>query len=98
MVGIGRRDTIGTIEVWKRILLRTHFCLLDSPFDIADRFQVLVNPIAITRSKRLLKANEFFIHGIEQTRSLFERGAAISGPTLFAEQVFEHDPRMSFRR
>ena len=81
--GRGQHTTAGTprgrSKIRQRIFLRGRFGLLNAPFNVADRLQVLADAIAIARSKRILQASEFFDNGIEQTRPFPERGAALGG-------------------
>src|SRR6478672_3128084 len=98
MVRVRRRDTEWPIKVPRRIILRNRFGMLNAPFNVADRIQILINTIAIARSQRILEASEFFDNRIEKTRSIPKRSAALTGGAFFAEEILEYDPRVSFRR
>jgi hypothetical protein len=58
----------------------------------------LVDAVAIAGSQHVLEADEFFGHGIEETRSPSESSAPFDGAAFLAKDVLEHDSRMSFRR
>ena len=92
VVGVGGRHAERPIEIGQRILLGGRFGLLNAPLDVADRFQVLVDAVAIARAERVLQPREFFGHGIEQARPLLRarRGARPvppSSPNRFSNTI-----------
>lgn len=93
MVGVGG-NARGPVEIGQRILSGRQFRLLNPPFDIADGLQILVNLVAIGRSQRLLQADQFVAHRVEQAGSNPASRPLLGGPALLAEQAFEDDSRM----
>jgi hypothetical protein len=98
VVGVRSRHAGGTIEIGQRLIGRARFRLLNPPFDLPNRVEVLADAGAIFGAEPRLQPRDVVAHRIEQARAPLQLRPTVGRAAAFAEQTLEHDARMRFSR
>src|ERR1019366_5747446 len=72
--------------------------VLQTPLDLADVFQIFVEPRAIRTRQGPVQARDFLRDGVEKTGLRFAALHALLRIAAIAEQAFKYDLRIGFMR
>src|SRR5689334_16401679 len=98
MLAVGGRHTDGSIQIRQPGIRSRSFRLLDPPFHLADRVEILRNAIAIRWTDILLQPCDVRPYPIEQTGIAVQLCPALCGTAAVAEQPLESNARMRLGR
>lgn len=86
-----RLDANGRLVETRAAALENALAVVESPFDVADRFEILIEPAAVGGTERALKVTHAFAGGVEN--AAVELDARLGRTQLVAigrrEQSFE---------